>query len=81
MFLTIHLRDEQRLLSEKLAALERKIIVGGENLLDKAELQAKLLEESDKQLEQQREKREALRQQLQNKEVRIISSSCFICCL
>jgi hypothetical protein len=49
--------------------LERKIIVGGENLLEKAEQQAKLLEQSEKQLEKQKEKREAMRQKLEEKEV------------
>jgi kinesin family protein 3/17 len=52
-----------------LASLERKIIVGGENLLEKAELQSKLLEESEKQLEKQKEKREIIRQKLEEKEV------------
>lgn len=39
---------------EKLKALENKVIVGGENLLEKAELQEKLLAESELELEKQR---------------------------
>lgn len=39
---------------EKLKSLEEKIIVGGENLLAKAELQEKLLAESAAELEARR---------------------------
>lgn len=39
---------------EKLKALENKVIIGGENLLEKAELQEKLLAESELELEKQR---------------------------
>lgn len=70
-----YLREEQRLLADKLAQMERKIIVGGENLLEKAELQAKLLEENEKKLEKQREKAEKIKADLQQKEVR--SLNCF----
>lgn len=38
-------------LVDKLKCLEDKIIVGGENLLEKAELQEKLLAESEAELE------------------------------
>lgn len=55
---------------EKLQNLEKKILVGGENLLEKAELQEQLLEASARELEQRRRKEEHLRQQLQQKEVR-----------
>lgn len=41
-------------LIEKLKCLEEKIIVGGENLLAKAELQEKLLAESEAELEARR---------------------------
>ena len=62
-------REEQRLLADKLAQIERKIIVGGENLLEKAELQAKLLEENEKKLEKQRAKAAEIKQKLDEKEV------------
>jgi kinesin family protein 3/17 len=42
--------------------------VGGENLLEKAENQARLLEESEKQLEKQREKQALIKKQLDEKE-------------
>ena len=50
------------------AQIERKIIVGGENLLEKAELQAKLLEENEKKLEKQRAKAQEIKEALQQKE-------------
>lgn len=52
-----------------MAAIEKKIIVGGENLLEKAEEQERLLEESAKELEARRLKEEQLRKQLAEKEV------------
>jgi len=52
-----------------LAQIEKKIIVGGENLLEKAEEQEKLLEESAKELEERRQKAESLRKALEEKEV------------
>jgi len=39
-------QSEHDSIRQKLAALERKIIVGGENLLEKAEEQERLLDES-----------------------------------
>jgi kinesin family protein 3/17 len=62
-------RKEQDDLQQKLRQLERKLIVGGENLLDKAEKQARLLEESDQELAARVQNEEQLRQQLQQKEV------------
>jgi kinesin family protein 3/17 len=56
-------------LNDKLAALEKKIIVGGENLLEKAEEQAKLLEASEQQLEKQRLKQKEIKERLEKKEV------------
>lgn len=56
-------------MAEKLANIEKKIIVGGENLLEKAEQQAKLLDESEKQLEKQKEKAQLIKQELTKKEV------------
>ena len=62
-------RSEQAALQQKLAQIEKKIIVGGENLLEKAEEQEKLLEESAKELEERRQKAESLRKALEEKEV------------
>lgn len=41
------LRDEHDALQQKLASMEKKLIIGGENLLDKAEKQAQMLEQSN----------------------------------
>ena len=57
-------------MNNKLAALEKKIIVGGENLLEKAEEQERMLEESAKELEERLKKEEELKKALQEKEVR-----------
>jgi len=62
-------------LQQKLAQIEKKIIVGGENLLEKAEEQEKLLEESAKELEDRRQKAESLRKALEEKEVTLVSLS------
>ena len=62
-------RDEQDALAQKLAAIEKKIIVGGENLLEKAEEQEKLLEESAVELEERKLKEGKLRKALEEKEV------------
>lgn len=69
MNFAIYSREEQDQLSNKLVALEKKIIVGGENLLEKAEEQERLLEESAKELETRKAKEEALRKALLEKEV------------
>lgn len=61
-------QDEQAALSTKLQALEKKIIVGGVNLLEKAEEQQRLLEESAKELEQQHEREAVIKEKLQAKE-------------
>ena len=52
----------------KLMALEKKIIVGGENLLEKAEEQERLLDESAKELEETIKQEEELRKALEEKE-------------
>ena len=49
-------------------ALEKKIIVGGENLLEKAQEQEKLLEESAKELEDTVEKESEIRKAMEEKE-------------
>ena len=65
-------RDEQEQLHQKLAAIEKKLIVGGENLLEKAEEQERLLEESAKELQDRKGKEEELRKALEEKEVDIL---------
>ena len=66
---TFVFRDEQALLQTKLAAIEKKIIVGGENLLEKAEEQEKLLEQSAKELDERKAKYEKLQKEVVEKEV------------
>ena len=56
-------------MNKKLEQIERKIIVGGENLLEKAEAQAVLLEQSEKELDKQRERHQSLKQVITEKEV------------
>lgn len=63
---------ERDALKEKLQSLEKKILVGGENLLEKAEVQEQLLEASARELEQRRRKEEQLRQALQQKEAELV---------
>lgn len=60
--------EEEMRLRQKLASLESKVIVGGENLLDRVEQQALLLEDARKELEKRKAKEDLLRQQLQEKE-------------
>jgi kinesin family protein 3/17 len=62
-------RNEHYALRDKLQNLEKKILIGGENLLEKAEVQEQLLEASARELEERRRKEEQLRQALQQKEV------------
>ena len=73
--LTFHYRDEQDALASKLAAIEKKIIVGGENLLEKAEEQERLLEESAVELQERKSREEQLRKALHEKEVKKIAIS------
>ncbi|XP_032811281.1 kinesin-like protein KIF3A isoform X1 [Petromyzon marinus] len=61
-------QQEHQALQEKLAALEKKVIVGGVDLLAKAEEQERLLEESNMELEERRKRAEKLRRELEEKE-------------
>uniref|UniRef100_A0A672MXH1 Kinesin-like protein n=1 Tax=Sinocyclocheilus grahami TaxID=75366 RepID=A0A672MXH1_SINGR len=61
-------QQEHHLLLEKLSALEKRVIVGGVDLLAKAEEQEKLLEESNDELEERRKRAEQLRRELEEKE-------------
>jgi len=56
-------------LKEKLESLEKKVLVGGENLLEKAEAQEQLLEKSAKELEERRAEELKLKQAIEEKEV------------
>ncbi|RZF37953.1 hypothetical protein LSTR_LSTR005453 [Laodelphax striatellus] len=58
---------EHKHLQEKLESLEKKILVGGENLLDKAAEQEKLLEESAKELEKRKSEEDFLKERLEQK--------------
>ncbi|XP_072040133.1 kinesin-II 85 kDa subunit-like [Amphiura filiformis] len=55
-------------LVDKLSAIEKKVIVGGVDLLKKSEEQERLLEESAKELEDRVKKQESLRKELEEKE-------------
>ncbi|GCB84864.1 hypothetical protein scyTo_0025568, partial [Scyliorhinus torazame] len=59
---------EHQTLLEKLSALEKKVIVGGVDLLAKAEEQERLLDESNSELEARRNRAEQLRKELEEKE-------------
>uniref|UniRef100_A0A0K0E7Z7 Kinesin-like protein n=1 Tax=Strongyloides stercoralis TaxID=6248 RepID=A0A0K0E7Z7_STRER len=61
-------RNEHNALKAKLHQIEKNLIIGGENLLEKAEIQAKLLEESNIELEQSRQSEEELKKVLKEKE-------------
>lgn len=63
-----HAKSEQEQLRSKLMSLEGKILVGGENLLEKAQTQEKLLEQSLAELEEREQAEKALQQTLQQKE-------------
>ncbi|KPI99193.1 Kinesin-like protein KIF3A [Papilio xuthus] len=61
-------KKQQEELKEKLQRLESKVLVGGENLLDKADAQRRLLEQAAKELEQRTLNELRLQEDLQKKE-------------
>ncbi|TGZ58725.1 hypothetical protein CRM22_009476 [Opisthorchis felineus] len=61
-------KEAQSNLMRRMEALQSRIIVGGENLLEKAEAQEKLLEQSAVELERQQRRAEQLHQKLKEKE-------------
>uniref|UniRef100_A0A183CMA8 Kinesin-like protein n=1 Tax=Globodera pallida TaxID=36090 RepID=A0A183CMA8_GLOPA len=65
--LTRNKRERDKLL-QKLGTIERQIIVGGENMLEKVEIQAKLLEESNRDLERARQDELALQTRFRNQQ-------------
>ena len=58
-------REQHEELERKLKDLSSKVIVGGVNLLEKAELQQRLLEQSAKELAKKKKKEARLTRQLQ----------------
>lgn len=68
-------RNETEELKKKLENLEKKIIVGGENLLEKVETQEHLLEQAAKELEERKAREEHLSKQIKQKEVTDLKSS------
>ncbi len=65
-----YFRNESEELKKKLENLEKKILVGGENLLEKIETQEQLLEQAAKELEERKTREEHLTNQIKQKEVR-----------
>ncbi|XP_076811418.1 kinesin-like protein KIF3A [Clavelina lepadiformis] len=61
-------QQEHEQLQERLRRIEKKVIVGGVDLLQKAEEQEKLLEESNIELQERKEQEVELRQQIEDKE-------------
>lgn len=59
-------------LIEKLQALEAKICVGGENLIEKAEKQEKMIAESEKELETRRLKAEQLQRKYEQRQAEML---------
>ena len=61
-------KEEHEKLVAKLAKMENALIVGGENMLEKAEKQAELLEESNRELEKARSTENELRRRLESRQ-------------
>ena len=61
-------KEEQEALHQRLEALEKKVIVGGVNLLEKQEEQAAMLEEAQTELEERLVKEQDLAKALEEKE-------------
>lgn len=66
-------QQEHGQLMDRLHAIERKVIVGGVDLLQKAEEQEKLLEESNQELQTRRAQQDELRKQIEEKEAERIN--------
>uniref|UniRef100_A0AC34QF45 Kinesin-like protein n=1 Tax=Panagrolaimus sp. JU765 TaxID=591449 RepID=A0AC34QF45_9BILA len=61
-------KEEHEKLVAKLAKMENALIVGGENMLEKAEKQAQLLEESNRELEKAKSNENELRKRLETRQ-------------
>lgn len=64
----LYFRTEKETLREKMLNLQNKILVGGENLLEKAEAQEHLLVASAIELEERKRREELLKKALKDKE-------------
>lgn len=64
-------KQQQMMMRQQLKLLKAKIMVGGENLLDKAEMHEKLLEASKNELEERRREELKLKQRLESKQAAI----------
>jgi kinesin family protein 3/17 len=60
-------RSEHELLARKLALIESRLLVGGENMLEKAEEQARLLQKSQDELEKSRRNQNQLKKAIEEK--------------
>ena len=69
-YLLLFFREEKDELTKQLANIEKKMIVGGENLLEKAQEQEMLLEQSAQEIEERNKNYEELRKAYEEKEVR-----------
>ncbi|CAH2100547.1 unnamed protein product [Euphydryas editha] len=72
-------KKQQEELKEKLQRLESKVLVGGENLLDKAEAQRRLLEHAARELELRELNERRLREDLLKKETSSMNEVCGVC--
>ncbi|KAG8039246.1 hypothetical protein G9C98_003553 [Cotesia typhae] len=61
-------QNEKEVLREKMQNLQNKILVGGENLLEKAEVQERLLAASAIELDQRKKREEQLKKAIEEKE-------------
>lgn len=61
-------QSEHQMMVEKLELLQKKVLVGGENLLEKAEIQKQLLDAAAKELEHRKQKEEELKKNIQEKD-------------
>lgn len=63
-----HPRDDQKILNEKLNAIQKKLIVGGVDLLAKSEEQEQLLEQSALEMKERMAKQESMRKMMEERE-------------
>lgn len=61
-------QEDHQMMVEKLELLQKKVLVGGENLLEKAEIQQQLLDDAAKELEHRKQKEEELKKNIQAKD-------------
>lgn len=61
-------QSDHQSMVEKLELLQKKVLVGGENLLEKAEIQQQLLDAAAQELEHRKQKEEELKKNIQEKD-------------